>query len=135
KHLFGCNPLRPAYREQPPDTPASVPPARWIPYPEGLYHVGYEGGGFAFDNEGPRHRVFLDAFRLGSRLVTNGDYLAFLEAGGYAQPEWWLSDGWNARVAQGWESPLYWEKRDDRWRTLTLAGMREVNESEPVCHV
>jgi ergothioneine biosynthesis protein EgtB len=100
-----------------------------------LYHVGHDGDGFAFDNEGPRHRVFLNAFRLGSRLVTNGQYLAFLEAGGYNRPEWWLSDGWNARVAHGWQAPLYWEQRDGRWWAFTLAGMRAVNEAEPVCHV
>jgi ergothioneine biosynthesis protein EgtB len=135
KHLFSCNPLKPAYREQPPDAPGSAPPVHWIRYAEGLRHVGHDGDGFAFDNEGPRHRVFLGAFALASRLVTNGEYLAFMEHGGYSRPEWWLSDGWNARAAHGWEAPLYWEKRDGRWRTLTLAGMRDVNESEPVCHV
>jgi ergothioneine biosynthesis protein EgtB len=135
KHLFSCNPLRPVYRERTPGKPCIVPPLHWMKYPGGLCLIGHYGNGFAFDNEGPRHQVFLSEFALASRPVTNGEYLAFLDAGGYTRPEWWLSDGWNARTAQGWEAPLYWERQDGRWQTFTLAGMRDVNECEPVCHV
>ncbi|MBV9125130.1 MAG: ergothioneine biosynthesis protein EgtB [Planctomycetes bacterium] len=135
KHLFGCNPLRPVYRENEPVTGSAVPPLRWVNYPAGLRWIGHEGGSFGFDNEFPRHQVFVELFQLASRLTTNGEYLAFLEAGGYERPEFWLSDGWNARGLHHWQAPLYWEKHGSEWWTLTLAGMRPVVEAEPVCHV
>jgi ergothioneine biosynthesis protein EgtB len=105
--------------------------------PAGLRSIGRDGTGFAFDNERPRHPVYVEAFRLADRLVTNGEYRAFIEAGGYDRPELWLSDGWNVRVAQGWTRPLYWERSGagDGWRIMTLAGMRDLDASEPVCHV
>jgi ergothioneine biosynthesis protein EgtB len=138
KHAFSCNPLRPAYRD-PPAPPAAVPatsaPAAWIDYPEGVREIGHAGERFAFDNEGPRHRVFLAAFRLAARPVTNGEYRAFVEDGGYQRPEPWLSDGWAARQAQQWEAPLYWERDGDGWVQFTLEGMRPLRDEEPVCHV
>lgn len=97
--------------------------------------IGYEDRGFAFDNESPRHQVFLDGFRLASELVTNGEYAAFMDDGGYERPEFWLSDGWTFRQAQGWTAPLYWNAGGDEWLTMTLAGLRPVNPREPVCHV
>jgi ergothioneine biosynthesis protein EgtB len=97
--------------------------------------IGHDGGGFAFDNETPRHRVFLEPFQLAISPVTNGEYLAFIEDDGYARPELWLSDGWNAVNARGWSAPLYWEKQDGRWWMMTLSGMRAVDDAEPVCHV
>jgi ergothioneine biosynthesis protein EgtB len=135
KHLFGCNPLRPAYGELPAAAPARPVPVRWLAYPGGLHWVGHRGDGFAFDNESPRHQVCLRPFQLASRPVTNAEYLAFLEAGGYDRPEFWLSDGWHARGVHGWRAPLYWEKRDGGWWTLTLGGPRPVAGAEPVCHV
>jgi len=110
-------------------------PLRWVSFPEGVYSIGHEGEDFAFDNEGPRHRVFLDNFQLASRLVTNGEYLAFVEDGGYERPEFWLAAGWFAVNEQKWSAPLYWEKRDGEWSAFTLAGLRKINLSEPVCHV
>ena len=101
----------------------------------GIKWLGHEGRAFAFDNEVPRHRVFCEPFQLGCRVVTNGEFLAFMDDGGYKRPELWLSDGWNAVNAQQWESPLYWEKREDEWWLNTLGGFRRVNEAEPVCHV
>jgi ergothioneine biosynthesis protein EgtB len=135
KHVFAQNPLRPAYRPLLPSADDPTPPLRWHQFDAGVRRIGHDGDGFAFDNEGPAHRVFLEPFAVASRLVTCGEYLAFMEAGGYERPQWWLSDGWHARQAQGWEAPLYWERQDGRWQVFTLAGMRPVTEAEPVCHV
>jgi ergothioneine biosynthesis protein EgtB len=134
KHVFSVNPLHPVYR---PDNrgAGSAPPLEWVSFPEGVAWIGHDGAGFAFDNEGPRHRVFLNAFALASRAVTNGEYIAFIEEGGYRRPEWWLSAGWNTVREKGWDAPLYWEKRDDGWWSFTLSGMRPVDPAEPVCHV
>nr|PZN01103.1 MAG: ergothioneine biosynthesis protein EgtB [Pseudomonadota bacterium] len=136
KHLFGCNPLRPAYREPGAEALRRPAPAlRWHDYEGGLYAFGHAGEGFAFDNEGPRHRAFLRPFSLASRPVTNAEFLAFMEDGGYERPTLWLSAGWDAVQAQGWRAPLYWEKRDGVWMTHTLHGLRPVQPEEPVCHV
>jgi ergothioneine biosynthesis protein EgtB len=136
KHLFSRNPLRPVYREQEPTVESDPPGALgWISWPAGLRRIGYEGEGFAFDNERPRHPVYVEAFRLADRLVTNAEYLAFMADGGYARPELWLSDGWNVRQTCDWTAPLYWEESASGWRIMTLAGMRDVAASEPVCHV
>ena len=112
-----------------------MPAIKWLQFKEGIYWVGHEGPGFSYDNEGPRHRVFLQPFELASRLVTNAEFLAFMEDGGYRRPELWLSLGWNAVKERGWDAPLYWEKRDGKWHTMTLAGMTELVPEEPVCHV
>jgi ergothioneine biosynthesis protein EgtB len=135
KHLFGCNPLRPAYRELAPTPSAPVPQLHWPTYAPGVRWVGHDGRGFAFDNEGPRHQVYLQGFQLASRLVTNGEYQAFLHDGGYDRPELWLSDGWNACRAHGWQAPLYWERDGGRWLVFTLGGVRDLDEAAPVCHV
>jgi ergothioneine biosynthesis protein EgtB len=135
KHLFSRNPLRPAYRECPAAPPIEIAPLRWHSYAGGLQWIGHDGPGFAFDNEGPRHRVFAEAFELADRLVTNGEFLAFVEEDGYARADLWLSDGWNTRQARGWSAPLYWEQCDGGWRVLTLAGTRGWRADEPVCHV
>ncbi|MFQ5763401.1 MAG: ergothioneine biosynthesis protein EgtB [Rhodospirillales bacterium] len=135
KHVFSCNPLRPAYEAFKPHGIAEAQALTWLDFPEGLRETGDRSNGFAFDNEGPRHKVWLNAFRIASRPVTNGEFLEFIDAGGYRQPEWWLSDGWAACRAEGWEAPLYWERTDGGWRLLTLAGMRALDPAEPVCHV
>jgi ergothioneine biosynthesis protein EgtB len=109
---------------------------RWHVVSEGVYRIGHEGDGFAFDNEGPAHRVFLEGFRLASRVVTNGEYLEFVEDGGYRRPELWLSAGWAAVQERRWEAPFYWESNTDGgWAEFTLAGMRLLDAREPVCHV
>ena len=113
----------------------SVPAPAWVDFDEGLYEIGYDDDGFFYDNEGPRHRFFLNAFCLANRLVTNGQYLAFMDDGGYETPELWLSMGWATREEQGWTAPSYWKKRDGRWVHFTLAGLRDVDPDEPVCHV
>ena len=152
KHMLSQNPLCPVYlapqnvegSERRSERPATFQdpgnghaptPLRWVSFPEGIYSIGHEGEDFAFDNEGPRHRVFLDNFQLASRLVTNGEYLAFVEDGGYERPEFWLAGGWFTVNEQKWSAPLYWEKRDGEWFAFTLAGLRKINLSEPVCHV
>ena len=135
KHLFSCNPLRPVYKtlQAAPTEPALS--LGWLDFSEGLRFIGYDGEGFAYDNESPRHRAFAEAYRLATRLVTNGEYMDFIADGGYERPELWLSDGWAAVQTEAWRAPLYWEKRDDRWWHMTLAGMREVEMGTPVCHV
>jgi ergothioneine biosynthesis protein EgtB len=136
KYNFACNPLRPAYvtADIPPHAP-TVGPLRWVSFPEGVYWIGHDGKGFAFDNEAPRHRSFVERFELASRLVTNGEYLAFMDDRGYERPELWLSMGWDTVQREGWQAPLYWEQRNGTWWMMTLAGMRPVREAEPVCHV
>jgi ergothioneine biosynthesis protein EgtB len=135
KHAFAMNPLRPAYRELPKAEPATPAPLHWIAYAAGVRWLGHEGDDFAYDNETPRHRVFVAPFRLASRLVTNGEYRAFVEGGGYRRAELWLSDGWVTRRAEDWQAPLYWERRDGSWSALTLGGPRPVHDADPVCHV
>jgi ergothioneine biosynthesis protein EgtB len=100
-----------------------------------LFVVGHDGKGFAFDNEGPAHQVHLRPYRLASRPVTNGEYRAFIEAGGYGDWRWWLSEGWSTVRARGWAAPLYWERVDGQWWTHTLAGPHPLDEHAPVCHV
>lgn len=135
KHVLSCNPLNPAYHEAPPASALTNAPLSWITYQEDVYWIGYQGEGFAFDNEGPRHKTYVQPFQLGSRLVTNGEYLEFIEDGGYRTPTLWLSDGWRTAQEQQWEAPLYWEKREGQWCMMTLSGLRTVNKAEPVCHV
>ncbi len=135
KHVFSVNPSYPVYRPHTPAMAVSVPAPAWVDFDEGLYEIGYDGDGFFYDNEGPRHRFFLNAFCLANRLVTNGQYLAFMDDGGYETPELWLSMGWATREEQGWAAPSYWEKQDGRWVQFTLAGLRDVDPDEPVCHV
>ncbi|MGE3931077.1 MAG: ergothioneine biosynthesis protein EgtB [Hyphomonadaceae bacterium] len=132
KHVLSCNPLKPSYGA--PVAPAGPGAAlRWISFPGGLRTIGHDGAGFAFDNEGPAHKVWLEPFKLASRLVTNGEYLGFIEDGGYQRPEFWLSDGWHAVNAQGWTAPLYWSL--DEGTLFTLSGARAIEADEPVCHL
>jgi ergothioneine biosynthesis protein EgtB len=136
KHLFAKNPLDPVYRVQRREDSRRVTPRlAWHTYPTGLREIGHAGAGFAFDNEGPRHRVFVHGFDLASRLVTNGEYLAFVQDRGYERPELWLSDGWAAVCANAWRAPLYWRERDGALQQFTLAGLRDLAPDEPVTHL
>jgi len=135
KHLFACNPLKPAYREAIAPDAGTNPPLDWLRLPAGMYAFGHGADGFAFDNEMPRHRRYLDEFSLASRPVTNAEYIEFIAAGGYRQPTLWLSDGWRKVNEARWTAPLYWEQQDSVWWQMTLAGYRRVQPSEPVCHV
>jgi ergothioneine biosynthesis protein EgtB len=135
KHLLAQNPLRPAYRKAEPIPRGNATPLGWQRFEEGLRVIGHSGGGFAFDNESPAHRVFLEAYLLASRPVSNAEYLTFLEAGGYAEPGYWTSDGFNWVRERGIEAPLYWERRDAAWCVQTLAGLEPLRPEDPVCHV
>jgi ergothioneine biosynthesis protein EgtB len=136
KHAFWSNPLRPAYQQLSLE-PERINATQQSPqaFDGGLVEVGVEDGSFHFDNESPRHKVYLNPFRLASRLATNGDYLAFMDEGGYERPELWLSEGWKTVHSSQWNAPLYWEKSETGWMHFTCTGMRKVDEAEPVCHV
>ncbi|MEQ8789228.1 MAG: ergothioneine biosynthesis protein EgtB [Pirellulaceae bacterium] len=148
KHVLSCNPLFPVFRSReaattrgngkPAPSPQRRPPGEisdWHSYEEGLFEFGHDGQGFAFDNEGPRHQQFLADFELADRLVTNGQYQAFVEDGGYRRPQLWLSAGWAQRQSESWESPLYWHRRDGQWLHFTLNGLEPIDADQPVCHV
>jgi ergothioneine biosynthesis protein EgtB len=135
KHLFSFNPICPTYLESELPARREILPLEWHHYPGGTHRIGHGGRGFAFDNEGPRHRVILEPFELTSRPVTNGEFLAFIQDGGYARPELWLSDGWAAVVERQWRAPLYWHQHDSEWSAFTLSGVRSLRPEEPVCHV
>ncbi|MGE0785656.1 MAG: ergothioneine biosynthesis protein EgtB [Sandaracinaceae bacterium] len=134
KHVFSVNPLRPAYRPPPPKDDGPGPgPLAFRAHPEGVYEVGFDGKGFCFDNETPRHRVFLDAFEIARRPVTVAEYAEFVRDGGYRRHELWHSEGWALVQERGWRGPLYWE--DDERRVFTLGGVVALDPREPVCHV
>ena len=136
KHLLSRNPLHPMYRKLWPLTAIRPGPTRWIRVQGGVHEVGHAGAGFSFDNESPRHRVLLEDFEIASHPVTHGDFLAFIEAGGYRRPDLWLSAGWDTVVARGWEAPAYWQRGEDgQWLTFTLHGLESVEPYAPVCHV
>jgi ergothioneine biosynthesis protein EgtB len=134
KHVLHCNPTDPAYGHDGP--PGRATASRFVGVTGGNVEIGHDGAGFAFDNEGPRHVVHLEPFLLADRLVSAGEWLEFVAAGGYRRPELWLSDGWYAVEANGWRAPLYW--RDDGvdgWTVFTLAGRRPLDLAAPVVHV
>jgi ergothioneine biosynthesis protein EgtB len=142
KHILGSNvpELREPYRPAPPaDSPpaSTAPAARWISFEGGLHELGNLEGGWCWDNEMPVHKAWLDGFALLNRLVTNAEYLEFIADGGYRNPLLWLSNGWARVKDQDWTAPLYWERKEDGdgWRLWTLAGVRDVDPDEPVCHV
>lgn len=135
KHLLAQSALWPAYLERA-LRPAQAGPIEWLPVEGGLVAIGHEGAGFCFDNELPRHRQFVEPFTLAARLVTNGEYLAFIEAGGYTTPALWLAEGWDWVNAQGLRQPLYWQRDDaGRWFEFTLAGLQPLDPERPVTHV
>ncbi|SEM19817.1 ergothioneine biosynthesis protein EgtB [Luteibacter sp. UNCMF331Sha3.1] len=134
KHAFAQNPLEPAFAPNAPRALSMAAPAlTYLPFDEGVVEVGHAGDGFHFDNEGPRHRTYRQAGSLANRPVTNAEFLAFIQDGGYRDPMLWLSDGWAVVQAEGWARPLYW---DDALETeFTLHGRREIDPHAPVCHV
>jgi ergothioneine biosynthesis protein EgtB len=136
KHVFAQNPLYPVFAPAKADTGSGeVSPPRFVEFGEAIIEIGHDGSGFSYDNESPRHRALVPAFSLASRPVTNGEYMAFMEAGGYTRSEFWLSLGWTTVNEQRWTAPLYWVARDGGWWNFTLSGFRQVDESEPVTHI
>jgi ergothioneine biosynthesis protein EgtB len=133
--LFAANPLRPAYRPWKPSEARHAAALCFFDYPGGVFEIGHQGTGFSYDNESPRHEVLLRPYRLASRAVTNAEWLAFIDDGGYARPDLWLADGW-ARVKNGeFSAPLYWEKADAGWEAMTLSGQHKLDADAPVVHV
>ena len=135
KHNFFCNPLKPAYREDLAIPTGSSRELRWEARAGGLHDIGHTGDGFSYDNETPRHQVLVRDHRLADRLITNAEYLEFMQDGGYDNPALWLSDGWATLHQNAWRHPLYWQKADDTWSQFTLGGMRPLHPHEPVCHL
>ncbi|HEY5107032.1 MAG TPA: ergothioneine biosynthesis protein EgtB [Caulobacteraceae bacterium] len=133
--LFALSPLRPAYAEGAPRALAVGGPLRFVDFPGGRAEIGHAGPGFAFDNERPRHEVLLHPYRLANRLVTNAEWLRFMDAAGYSRPELWLADGWAMVRQHEWEAPLYWERHGEGWRSMTLAGPRPIDPDAPVAHI
>ena len=134
KHILSRNPLEPVYRKREIRNDPALS-LEWMDVDGGVRSLGFDGEGFHFDNEAPRHDVLLRPFRLASRPVTNGEFLEFMEDGGYREPRWWLALGWAQVLEHGWESPMYWRQVEGRWHSFTLSGSRPVDPHEPVCHV
>ena len=135
-HLFSQSPLKPAYRPSEPRLMNGMAKTLdWHRFEGGLVEIGHEGDGFHYDCEGPRHKQYLEPFEIAGRAVTNREWIAFIEDGGYGAPGHWLSDGWACVQANGWQAPLYWQKRDSTWWTMTLRGAQPVDPEAPVCHV
>ncbi|MCD6077742.1 MAG: ergothioneine biosynthesis protein EgtB, partial [Ramlibacter sp.] len=141
-HALSCNPLLPAYRPAEAQLRlATDAQPQWLGGPEGAVDIGHEGEGFAFDNETPRHRVWLQPYRIADRLVTCGDYFDFIQDGGYRTASLWLSDGWAAVQGHGWQAPAYWIAPDDarapagHWQVFGLDGVRALDRSAPVTHL
>lgn len=135
KHCLFQNPLYPAYQSDFTTPHQMLPPLTWLPLKSGLQTLGYDKAGFSFDNERPAHPVYLGECELASRLVTNGEYQAFIEAGGYQNPHHWLSDGWAWVQQQGQQHPLYWLQQDGKWYEFTLQGLQALDAMLPVSHV
>ena len=136
KHLLAQNPLYPAYVDEPLGAAAAPGALAWIRCEGGLAEIGHDGRGFCFDNELPRHRAYLAPFEIASRLVTNGEYLEFIEAGGYRDPNLWLAEGWDKVVAGEIAQPLYWRRQDDgAWREFTLHGLLPLDAARPATHL
>lgn len=135
KHVFACSPLHPVYWNcailYAPATPAMT----FRSFAQSVEEIGHDGEGFGYDNEFPRHQKVIHPFRIGSRLITNGEYMDFIADGGYERPELWLSDGWSAVRTQQWRAPLYWDREGDDWHYFTMNGYVKVNPYVPVCHV
>ncbi|MBI3367903.1 MAG: ergothioneine biosynthesis protein EgtB [Burkholderiales bacterium] len=134
-HLLSCNPLAPVYRPRWPLAAVDPVALDWVAYAGGLVEIGHDGSGFAFDNEAPRHAQYLRPYALANRLTTHGEWAEFIADGGYREPRWWLSAGWDWVRAQRIEAPLYWRRLDERWHCFTLHGLVPIDEHTPITHI
>jgi ergothioneine biosynthesis protein EgtB len=134
-HAFAQNPTDPIYDAnwQPPR--AAQGQRGFVDVPAGIQTIGHDGQGYCFDNETPRHDELIPHMRIARHLVTNAEWLAFIEEGGYTKPSLWLSDGWTAVQAEGWQAPGYWREQDGAWHGMTLGGLKPVAPEAPVLHV
>jgi len=136
KYNLAQNPLGPVYKEITTKTNGQkIPSLGWVDFKEGIYEIGHEGGGYSYDNEHPRHKRFQHAFEIADRLITNAEFIEFIEDNGYKRSELWLSDGFAAIKEKNWNAPLYWQKKDGQWFHFTLSGVRPVVPNEPVTHI
>lgn len=135
KYILGHNPLFPAYHEQERSTLSTIETSRMIEIPEGIYEVGFEGDGFSFDNESDRHKVFLNKYKISSTLVTNKEYLEFMQDGAYENFKYWHLEGWEWVKQHQIKAPLYWYDINNDWHQYTLNGLRSLDLEAPLCHV
>lgn len=135
KHMLSQNPLWPSYTDLDAYDHPAPGPVTWVEFDGGLVEVGTDGTGFHFDNEGPRHRVFLEKYQLANRLTTNAEYLEFINDGGYRDATLWLSEGWALCESNGWQHPPYWVRQDEQWMEFTLGGLRPLEMHAPVSQV
>lgn len=135
KHLLSMNPLFPSYSLAPPPAEAQMQALEWKAFDAGIVHIGHAGPGFCFDNEVPRHRQFVEPYLLASRQVTNGEYLDFIEDGGYTTPALWLSEGWDWLQASLLAQPMYWHRGEIGWMEFTLYGLRPLDRHAPATHL
>ena len=137
KHVLSENPINPEYVNKKKNGGGSAKPENltWVDFEGGVHTIGHSDGGFGYDNEYPLHKVYLNPYKLGSRLVTNSEYMEFIKDGGYEIPEIWLSEGWATVETNNWRAPLYWQEKDGEWMQFTLTGLRRVEPNEPVTHV
>jgi len=135
KYMFAQNPLNIVYREKVRPRKNHIPEINWVSFEEGVYKIGHDGDGFGYDNEFPRHKTYIHDFELADRLVTNAEFIEFIEAGAYQEVEWWLDEGFSTIRDEGWNAPLYWKKEDAEWFHYTLSGREKIDPNEPVTHI
>ena len=135
KHALSLNPMQPVYRDREDTQGRQAPELRWLAIDSGLQRVGYTESGFHYDNEAPAHLVHVPGFELANRCVTNGEWLEWMQAGGYENPAPWMMDGWAHCSAGGWQAPLYWQQQDGAWFHFTLSGLKRIDEQAPVMHI
>ncbi len=137
-HIFANNPLQPQYRnlkQRHPSKNSNVGDIAWLAFDESLSQYGFSGQGFHYDNETPHHKSYTGKFKLASRLVTNAEYLNFINDAGYSNSKYWLSDAWKMINTQKWRHPFYWQLENGTWFEMTLGGKRELDINAPVSHV
>ncbi|HMB97632.1 MAG TPA: ergothioneine biosynthesis protein EgtB [Balneolaceae bacterium] len=135
KYMFSQNPLNPVYKSVDRPKIKSLPEISWVPFKEGVYKIGHNGKGFGYDNEFPRHKTYIHDFELADRLVTNGEFMEFIESGAYSETKWWLDEGYSTVRDENWNAPLQWREIDGEWHQFTLSGLEKIDPNDPVTHV